>query len=851
MARDSQQGFSGLKNWGQRNQITIINASFTVFLVGIIVAMLLVTATNLQRRTTEESVVNLAGLTAGEIQSNFLAYFNVVKNISEIMSNYEAINVSQRRSFFDDTIQGILNSNSSMVSIYSVWRPNVLDGRDALYINTVGSNATGQYINGFTRERGWVEQRAFEEYRYLLTVNFEAMNGLNGIVSEPVFKHVFWRDALVVDIQFPILRGYAANPEVIGVVGATVNLEQLQTQIETIRPYETGLTMLCTNRGAIVAHSNRQLRGETMPISYDRDPLFVGEDPQMALSAIRDSIEEQNHKVITTRDTMIVSYPLKTVGAYTSPYYASPRGNPSWAVVTAVPMETVFAPLNTMLRFSIFFIIGAGFLAALVVFLTSSSITQQTRNLQRSLEHSTTMQDNLKYGLFLMDKKFVIQGAYSKALENILSVSNLQGKNFIELIGNSVKSSELGSIKDYLGMVFNKTFDDDMLESINPINDFTYVSTETGEVKSLRTSFALVERGRGLSYVLGTMEDITAEKELKQQLLAAENLRENEMRSLFQVIQLDPMVLRDFIADAESEFEKINGTLKDKNSLQQNVLVRMYQSIHAIKSNALILSLENLSERLHRLESSIKKIQGEYKEAVPFDGFLGLVLELNDAMKEIDKLKGNVSKIENFRMMSKREDKNQETYVLVETLSRACSKTQTALGKKVRFVAEDIDEGILEHAPRRVIKEVLTQLVRNAVYHGIETPYERTARGKDPQGEIRLSLKYQDNQIVINLSDNGKGIDFNKIRKIALESNLLRNPEQANDTRYLLKVLFSPGFSTLDKADHHAGRGIGLNLVKDRVKELDGKISVASEPGKGTAFTIFIPLVLPAAQNVS
>jgi two-component system chemotaxis sensor kinase CheA len=347
------------------------------------------------------------------------------------------------------------------------------------------------------------------------------------------------------------------------------------------------------------------------------------------------------------------------------------------------------------------------------------------------------------------------------------------------------------------------------------------------------------------------MEDITAEKELKQQLLAAENLRENEMRSLFQVIQLDPMVLRDFIADAEPEFEKINGTLKDKNSLQQNVLVRMYQSIHAIKSNALILSLENLSERLHRLESSIKKIQGEYKEAVPFDGFLGLVLELNDAMKEIDKLKGNVSKIENFRMMSKREDKNQETYVLVETLSRACSKTQTALGKKVRFVAEDIDEGILEHAPRRVIKEVLTQLVRNAVYHGIETPYERTARGKDPQGEIRLSLKYQDNQIVINLSDNGKGIDFNKIRKIALESNLLRNPEQANDTRYLLKVLFSPGFSTLDKADHHAGRGIGLNLVKDRVKEMNGKISVASEPGKGTAFTIFIPLVLPAAQNVS
>jgi len=847
MASGSKQGSSSLKNWGRRNQITIINASFTVFLVGSIVAMLLVTATNLQRRTTEESVINLAGLTASEIQSNFLAYFNTVKNISEIMSNYETIDVRQRRTFFNDTMQGILNSNSSMVSVYSLWQPNALDGLDALYANTEGSSPTGQYINGFTRERGWVEQRLFNEYRHLLVVNFAAVNGLNGIVSEPVFK---WSEVLVVDIQFPILKGDAASPEVIGVVGATINLEQLQGLIETIRPYETGMTLLCTNRGAIVAHSNHQLRGEIMPISYDIDPLFVGEDPYMTFFAILNSIEDQDYKVVNTRDTMIVSYPLKTVGPFTSARYGSPRGNPAWAVVTAVPMETIFAPLNAMLRFSIFFIVGAGILAAVVVFLTSSSITQHTLNLQRSLEHSTTMQDNLKYGLFLMDQKYIIQGAHSKALEHIMAVSNLEGKNFIDLISNSVKSSELGSIKDYLEMVFKKTFDDDMLESINPINDFTYVSTETSEVKSLRTSFTLAERGRGASYILATVEDITAEKELKRQLLEAESLRENEMRSLFQVIQLDPRVLRDFIDDAEFEFEKINNTLKDKNSLQQDVLVGMYQSIHAIKSNALILNLESLSQRLHKLESSIKKLQQEYKSAVPFEGFLGLVLELNEAMNEIDKLKGNVSKIESFRMVSSG-DKDQEAYVLIETLTRACSKTQSALGKKVRFVAEDIDEGILEYAPRRIIKEVLTQLVRNAVYHGIETPAERKARGKETEGEIRLSIKHMDGQIIINLSDNGKGIDFNRIRKTALDSNLLRNPEQANDTRYLLKVLFSPGFSTIGKADFHAGRGIGLNLVKDRVKDLNGKISVATEPGKGTTFTISIPLDLSDVKNAS
>jgi len=844
MANSPKRGFSYLKNWVRANQIMLINASFTVVLVGIIVTVLLFRATNLQRRITEESVINLAGLTAYEVQSNFLVYFNVVKNISQIMGNYETIEVRQRRGFFNDTMQSILNANPSVVSIYSIWKPDKLDGMDRA--NTDDTNATGQYNSGYTRERGWVEQRVFDEYKPLLELDFVETNGLNGIVSEPSSKHVFWRDVMVVDIQFPILTGFVASPEVIGVVGATINLEQLQAQIEAIRPYETGLTLLSTREGAIVAHSHGQLRGQTLSIFENIGQMLPGEDPDLVLRTMNDSIHGQDYKVFSSLGSLIVSYPLRSIGALASPYYPSELGNPPWAVITAVPMETILAPLNAMLRFSIVFIIGAGVLAALVIFLTSSSVTQHARNLQRSLEQSTTMQDNLKYGLFLMDQKFIIQGAYSKALERILSVPNLQGKNFIELIGDSVRSTEQEGIRDFFEMIFKKAYDTELLESINPINEFTYISTETGENKNLRTTFTLAEEGRGNSYILGTMEDVTSEKELEKQLLEAENLRGNEMKSLFQVIQLDPRVLRDFINDTEYEFERINDQLKNKNSLQRNVLIEMYQSIHAMKSNALILNLESFSERLHKLESSIKRLQEKYPDIVPFDDFLGLVLELNDTMKEIDLLRGTVSKIENFRTAAGG-DKSQEKYVLVETLTRVCKKTQTALGKKVRFVAEEIDNAVLNYAPRREIKEVLTQLVRNAVYHGIETPEEREAAGKEPEGEIHFSLKYKHGNIVITLADNGKGIDFNKIRKTATDSKLLRDSNEANNKDYLLKALFSPGFSTLDKADHHAGRGIGLSLVKDRVKDLGGKIKVSTAAGKGTKFSITIPLELPAA----
>jgi two-component system chemotaxis sensor kinase CheA len=162
---------------------------------------------------------------------------------------------------------------------------------------------------------------------------------------------------------------------------------------------------------------------------------------------------------------------------------------------------------------------------------------------------------------------------------------------------------------------------------------------------------------------------------------------------------------------------------------------------------------------------------------------------------------------------------------------------------------EDLDGVVLEYGPRRIIKEVLTQLVRNAVYHGLETPEERAALGKDAEGLVKLSIKFVDNKIHLKLADDGKGLDFDKIRKKAESLHLFKNKEEAKDKNYLLQAIFSPGFSTAETADVHAGRGIGLNLVRERIKDLHGSIKLQSEPGKGTTFNIYIPLDVKIAIN--
>jgi two-component system chemotaxis sensor kinase CheA len=475
-------------------------------------------------------------------------------------------------------------------------------------------------------------------------------------------------------------------------------------------------------------------------------------------------------------------------------------------------------------------------------------VRQLTAALHVERDLITAMKDNLKSGLFLMNKDYVIQGSYSKPLEAILGTDKIEGKKFIDFLGASLKANERDTLEDYFSMVLNRSFDANMLDDINPISEFTYVNEPDNTFKILQTNFATVDQGHGEYFVLGTLEDVTEARKLEQQLAEEAGKREEEMRALFQVIQVEPRVFGDFIEDMEYEFDRINTILKNKEMSAKEAMIDIYQSVHAIKSNALILGLENFSGKLHELENTIKKYRDQPE--VVFADVLHVTVGLETIMKEKDKFQDTIGKIKAFQVHTGG-NRRQDRYVLIQTLTKACEKASAALEKKTNFVVEDLDGAVLETGPRRVIKEVLTQLVRNSVYHGIEIPEEREAAGKNREGTIRLSIKQKNGTIHLKLSDDGKGLDFAKIREKALNLKLLQKKEDAENKNELLQVIFSPGFSTVDSADMHAGRGIGLNLVRERIRDLHGSIKLSSKPGEGTTFNIYIPLESKTTEKVS
>ena len=171
-----------------------------------------------------------------------------------------------------------------------------------------------------------------------------------------------------------------------------------------------------------------------------------------------------------------------------------------------------------------------------------------------------------------------------------------------------------------------------------------------------------------------------------------------------------------------------------------------------------------------------------------------------------------------------------------------------ACGKKVRLETSggdtEIDKSLLE-----AIRDPLTHLMRNCVDHGIESPEERMAVGKPPEGVLTLRAFHEAGTIHMDLSDDGRGIPVNKIKQKAIEQRLL-TPEQADrmDPRDVLKFIFLPGFSTADRVTQWSGRGVGMDVVKNNIEKVGGRVDIQTQAGKGTTFQITIPLTLAIVQ---
>jgi two-component system chemotaxis sensor kinase CheA len=179
-----------------------------------------------------------------------------------------------------------------------------------------------------------------------------------------------------------------------------------------------------------------------------------------------------------------------------------------------------------------------------------------------------------------------------------------------------------------------------------------------------------------------------------------------------------------------------------------------------------------------------------------------------------------------------------------QKLPRIVRDLSTELDKQIELemhgAETELDRQVLE-----LVKDPLTHLVRNSADHGLETPAERLAAGKPEKGTIRLSAWHQGGHIIIEIADDGRGLDFARIRAKAVEHGLGSEAElAAKSDSEVGNLIFMPGFSTAAKVTSISGRGVGMDVVRANIEQIGGTVDLKSTPGVGTAFSIKIPLTL-------
>jgi two-component system chemotaxis sensor kinase CheA len=183
-----------------------------------------------------------------------------------------------------------------------------------------------------------------------------------------------------------------------------------------------------------------------------------------------------------------------------------------------------------------------------------------------------------------------------------------------------------------------------------------------------------------------------------------------------------------------------------------------------------------------------------------------------------------------------------------QKLTRLVRDVSAKLGKEVEFEAEG-EETEIDRTMADVIGDPLVHMLRNALDHGVEPNDAREKAGKPRRGRVRLSAQHAGGSVVVSLSDDGRGLDRERIARKAVEKGLIESDRGMTDAE-VYALIFAPGFSTAETLTDVSGRGVGMDVVKRNIDKVRGRIEIASVLGQGTTFTVRLPLTLAVTDGM-
>ena len=491
---------------------------------------------------------------------------------------------------------------------------------------------------------------------------------------------------------------------------------------------------------------------------------------------------------------------------------------------------------------------GVVLLAGLVLHLFRNFGTEE-RAVAVAQQETQHILSTVTEGLFLLDKNLVIGAEFSSVTTHILRRCDLGGLKLELLLKEMVPNRTLTLALDFVKLLWSDHVEPELVDDINPLGEVeVHLPDANGQfdTRYLKFGFKRVTAGNG-GEILVSVTDISDAVKLRRDLEKAQAESEAQMDLLMSILHVDATQLQGFLSDSVVSLNNINAMLRVPADRHQEFRAKVdgtFRAVHSIKSDAAALGLASIESKAHAFEEDLV----ELRENQDLSGreLLGLPIKLDELMTHFHAIEALVGRLTSLRSAfaseaTQRIDAFRPEDAIATQLKQVAAKVGSDLGRQVDLQCAGLDH--LPAANRSQLKDVLVQLVRNAVVHGIEASEERQQQSKPAAGNVLVRcMARAGGGWRISVEDDGRGISASHIRVAAVKRGLM-SLDQATKLSgpELLELLFKPGFSTHTKADEHAGRGVGLDVVKSTVASLGGSVRLSGRRGEGTRFIIELP----------
>ncbi|MGP5514283.1 ATP-binding protein [Psychrobacter alimentarius] len=489
--------------------------------------------------------------------------------------------------------------------------------------------------------------------------------------------------------------------------------------------------------------------------------------------------------------------------------------------------------------------------------------------------------ETVNTGLFLLDKDLRIGQQHSRALNDIIGADRLAGENFTNVLRGRISDKDLKTTQQFIEQLYNPRVKEKLVDSLNPLHKVMLHNTSGNKGlndRFLDFKFSRVYDDKNIARILVNVNDVSDAVYLEQRLEKERTENDMQIEMLTTILNVNPKIINEFIANTQTHIEKMNNILKNPGSSQYELegkLKAIYREMHSLKGEASALKLHSFTKIASDAEDKLHALQNQGQ--LSGNDFLPLAVHLDDllslsntiatlgerinrsappsvkpATAPISDSFAKTSITENHKSNHAINNINADHGQSIDLDNDADDQLSfykefakdiaARQGKQVQLKSDTLTQADIPDHLVKPIKEISIQLLRNAVVHGIEAPSVRHSTGKDAVGTIDVEVKDGGSDVLLMVQDDGQGIDYDGIRtKLSKEGRF--STEEANQLSQndLLKQLFSSGFSTKEHADEDGGRGVGLDIIKAKVKEYNGKLNVNSELGQMTRFVITLP----------